>query len=103
MVKAIEGHSERVAELCRRFGVKRLEVFGSAATDERFDPSRSGMDFLVEFGLSDPVAHARAYFGLLSALKDLFSRDVDLVEIRAVTDPYFLESINRGRRQVYAA
>jgi len=103
MVKAIEEHGTDLRELCRRFGVKRLDVFGSAATDERFDPDRSDMDFLVEFGLADPVAHAKAYFGLLSALKDLFSRDVDLVEIRAVTNPYFLESINRDRRQVYAA
>ncbi len=103
MVKAIEEHGTDLRELCRRFGVKRLDVFGSAAMDEGFDPTRSDIDFLVEFDLPDPVCHARAYFGLLAALKDLFSRDVDLVEVRAVTNPYFLESINRGRRQVYAA
>ena len=77
-------------------------MFGSAAGD-RFDPDRSDLDFLVEFDLPDPVDHAKAYFGLLSTLTDLFSRDVDLVEIRAVTNPYFLESINRNRRQVYAS
>jgi predicted nucleotidyltransferase len=83
--------------------VKRLEVFGSAAEDDRFDPDRSDIDFLVEFDLPDPVCHAKAYFGLLAALKDLFSRNVDLVEIQAVTNPYFPESINEGRLQVYAA
>ncbi len=102
MVKAIEEHAEKVAELCRRFGVRRLDVFGSAAGD-RFDPDRSDLDFLVEFDLPDPVDHAQACFGLLSALTDLFARDVDLVEIRAVTNPYFLESVNRDRRQIYAA
>ena len=102
MVKTIEEHAEKVAELCRHFGVRRLDVFGSAAGD-RFDPDRSDMDFLVEFDLPDPVDHAKAYFGLLSTLTDLFSRDVDLVEIRAVTNPYFLESVNRDRRQIYAA
>lgn len=103
MVKAIEEHKAQLHELCRRFGVKRLDVFGSAAGEEGFDPDRSDVDFLVEFDLADPVAHARAYFDLLSGLKDLFAREVDLVEIRAVTNPYFLESINQGRRQVYAA
>jgi predicted nucleotidyltransferase len=103
MVKAIEEHGTDLRELCRRFGVKCLDVFGSAAMDERFDPARSDIDFLVEFDLSDPVRHARAYFGLLAALKDLFSRDVDLVEIRAISNPYFLQSISQGRQQVYAA
>jgi uncharacterized protein len=103
MVKAIEEHQAQLQELCRRFGVRRLEVFGSAAGEEGFDPDRSDIDFLVEFDLPDPVNHARAYFGLLAALKDLFACDVDLVEIRAVTNPYFLESVNRGRRQIYAA
>lgn len=102
MVKAIEEHSEKVAGLCRRFGVKRLEVFGSAAGD-RFDPQCSDIDLLVELDVADPVAHARAYFGLLAELRDLFGREVDLVEARAVTNPYFLESINRDRRQIYAA
>lgn len=102
MVNAIEERAGELAELCRRFGVKRLDVFGSAA-EGRFDPDRSDIDFLVEFDLPDPVDHARAYFGVLCALTGLFSRDVDLVETRAVTNRYFLESINRARRQIYAA
>ncbi len=35
--------------LCRRYGVKRLEVFGSAARGADFDPTRSDADFLVTF------------------------------------------------------
>ena len=102
MVAVVEEHSGEIAELCRRLGVKRLEIFGSAEGDH-FDPERSDVDFLVEFDIADPVAHARAYFALSAGLRDLFSRDVDLVEVRAVTNPYFLESINRNRRQIYAA
>lgn len=37
-----------LAELCRRFGVRRLEVFGSAARSADFDPLTSDVDFLVE-------------------------------------------------------
>ena len=75
MIRAIEDHREGLDRLCRAFGVRRLELFGSAASEEdRFDPDRSDIDFLVEFDLPDPACHAKAYFGLLAALKDLFSR-----------------------------
>lgn len=102
MIGAIEDHREDLLRLCRRFGVKRLDAFGSAA-DEGFDPGRSDIDLLVEFQPTDPVTHARAYFGLRAALLELFSREVDLVEIKAVTNPYLLEAIDKGRRQIYAA
>ena len=50
-----------------------------------------------------PGEHADAYFGMLEALQDLFERNIDLVEIKAITNPYFLESINRTRTVLYAA
>ncbi len=103
MIGVIEEHKEEVQRLARRFGVRRLDVFGSAVVEDRFDPARSDLDFVVEFEPMDPVDHARAYFGLLAALQDLFSREIDLIEIKAVTNPYLLESIGKGRRQIYAA
>lgn len=103
MVGLVEEHADELRRLSRRFRVTRLDVFGSAATPDRFDPAHSDLDFLVEFEPMDPVEHARAYFGLLAALRDLFAREVDLIEIRAVTNPYLLESIAKGRRQIYAA
>ena len=36
MLKEIETHREQIAELCRRYGVKRLELFGSAARVKTF-------------------------------------------------------------------
>jgi predicted nucleotidyltransferase len=46
---ALDGKLERLVELCREFQVKRLEIFGSAATDA-FRPESSDFDFLVDFG-----------------------------------------------------
>ena len=103
MIRAIEDHREGLDRLCRTFRVSRLELFGSAASEDRFDPEHSDLDFLVEFEPMDPPSHARSYFGLLSALQDMFGREVDLVEVKAVTNPYLLDSINRGRQQIYAA
>jgi uncharacterized protein len=91
-----------IEELCRRYRVRQLELFGSAVGD-RFDPQTSDLDFLVEFEGLPPAEHARCYFGLLFALTDLFGRDVDLVEAGAIRNPYFLRAIAKGRVPLYAA
>lgn len=97
----IETNHEEVAGLCRSFRVERLELFGSAAGDA-FDLSRSDLDFLVAFQPCSPEKHAECYLGLLAALQDLFGLDVDLVELEAVHNPYFLEDIETTRTLVYA-
>jgi hypothetical protein len=99
----IEEHREELHDLCRRFKVERLDVFGSALNEADFDRERSDIDFLVEFKPMEPVRHAKAYFGLLGALQDMFGRPIDLVEIRAVKNPYLLDSVSKSRRQIYAA
>lgn len=97
----VEGQRERLLELCGRYRVKRLELFGSAA-EGPFDSETSDLDFLVEFGSMSPGDHADAYFGLLEALQDLFGRDIDLVETQAIRNPYLLAAVNESRTVVYA-
>ncbi|MEA3365462.1 MAG: nucleotidyltransferase domain-containing protein [Candidatus Hydrogenedentes bacterium] len=98
----IESHHEALTSLCRRYHVDRLETFGSA-TDETFDPERSDLDFLVVFKPCTPNEHYDRYFGLLEALEALFQRPVDLVEARAMKNPYFIHRVNESRALVYAA
>jgi len=93
---------DQIADLCRRYSVRRLEIFGSATTDE-FDAQNSDVDFLVEFGSLAEGQHADAYFGLLSDLQTLLGRPVDLVMTSAVRNQYFLEAIKSTRTLVYAA
>ena len=95
-------HRAEIDELCRRYGVLRLELFGSAA-GARFDPNRSDVDFLVEFKELHDGRYADAYFGLAEALEALLGRAVDLVVASAVTNPYFLEDVASSRTLVYAA
>lgn len=90
-----------VRVLCARFGVQRLTLFGSAAT-ERFDPASSDLDFLVEFD-GNPVGLANRYFGLVEALEALFDRPVDLVETRAITNEFFRAGVARACELLYAA
>ena len=103
MISFIEENYESLKRLCKQYRVKRFEVFGSSLTGEGFDPENSDLDFLVEFLPLQPGEHANAYFGLLEALQDLFSRSIDLVETKAIRNPYFLEFINKSRELIYAA
>jgi uncharacterized protein len=102
MKTLVEERRGEIEEVCRRYRVRRLELFGSAVGD-RFDPRTSDLDFLVEFEGLPPAEHARCYFGLLFALTDLFGRDVDLVEAGAIRNPYFLRAIAKDRVLLYAA
>ena len=102
MIALVESKRDRLAELCRRFHVQRLELFGSACAPG-FDPVRSDLDFLVEFQGVPEGQHANCYFGLLEALELMFGRPVDLVEVKALDNPYFLAAIERLREVLYAA
>lgn len=102
MIREITEQSAAIEGLCRRFRVRRLELFGSAAAG-RFNPQSSDLDFLVEFDALRPNEYADAYFGLLEELQKLFKRDVDLVVSGSVKNPYLRESIQRSRTLLYAA
>ena len=101
MAPVLDLHLAEISDLCRRYGVARLEVFGSAATDA-FDPARSDIDFLIEFD-DDPNDLFKRYFGLKAALESRLGRGVDLVMPGAMRNPHFIESVNRSRRLIYAA
>ncbi len=103
MIDLIERQRPQIEILCRRFQVKRLEVFGSAAEAGRFDPARSDMDFLVEFMPEAETRVAELYLDLIAALHDLLQRDVDVVMARAIRNPYFRQVVDRSRRTLYAA
>ena len=103
MHSTIEQHQDQLIALCREFGIARLEVFGSAATDA-FDPKRSDIDFIVEYPPDydfGPWLHR--YFALRDRLADLFGRPVDLVMAGAMRKPRFIESANESRRVLYAS
>ena len=84
MHAAIAEKRESLAAICRRYGVARLEVFGSAARGSDFDPDRSDADFLVEFAPARGASLLQRYHDLASALETLFGRRVDLVERAAI-------------------
>jgi predicted nucleotidyltransferase len=103
MIEQIELRREELRGLCRRFHVRRLDLFGSAARGD-FNPEHSDLDFLVEFDREHPEALSfSAYFDFKEALEALFGREVDLVEPGAVRNPYLKASIDASRELVFEA
>lgn len=99
----IVARRDALAAICRRHSVARLEVFGSAARGDDFDPARSDADFLVTF---EPAV--RNDLGALVELKDeleeLLGRPVDLVEREVVeTSRNFIrrQAILRDAKTIY--
>ena len=90
---------EALPALCRRFGVRRLDLFGAAA-DGRFDPERSDLDFLVAF---EDRGGGRRFFELLEALEKLFGRKVDLLDQSKVENPFIRRKIEGQRQQLFPA
>ena len=98
----IEKHRETLTALCHRYGVVRLEVFGSAARGADFDPAKSDADFLVEFDKDSGLSALDQFLGFSEALERLLGRHVDLVEASAVKNPYVRATINRSKELIYA-
>jgi len=93
---------DELAALCRRYRVRRLELFGSTAAGDD-EPDKSDLDFLVEFAVLPPAGYADTYFGLLEELERLFARPVDLVVASTIRNPYFRASVERTKTLLYAA
>jgi predicted nucleotidyltransferase len=102
MLEVIERNLDGIAELCRRHGIRRLDLFGSAASGA-FDPATSDLDFFYEFEDYSSPGIADHWFDLQDELTALLGHRIDLVSSRNATNPYFLEVANRHRVTVYAA
>lgn len=102
MDQAVADEGDQLSALCRKHSVKRLELFGSAACGD-FDPSRSDLDFVVEFLPVPRRGFGDVYFHLLSDLEALFGRKVDLVEVTAIRNRFFRASVEATKVPIYAA
>lgn len=93
-------HRRSLAEQCRRFGVRRLEVFGSAARGD-FDPAKSDFDFVVSFADRSPGTYADRFLDFADALERLLGRKVDLQTERSIRNPYFRREVDAVRQVIY--
>lgn len=90
---------DKIQELCKENKVKSLFAFGSV-TREDFNSS-SDIDLVVDFDESDPFKYTDLYFNLKSRLEELFKRQVDLLEERAIRNRFFRQQLDQTKVKIY--
>ena len=98
-MKIIDKNIEIIKDLCKKHKVKRLFVCGSVLTGRY--KKNSDIDLLVDFRDVDLYEYAENYFNLKKALENLLKRDVDLLEDKAIKNPYLRQSIDSTKQLIY--
>ena len=96
----IDIHKQKVEELCIQNKVNALYVFGSVLTDSFND--KSDIDLIVDIDETDPMEYAENYFNLKFGLQDIFERPIDLLENKALKNPYIRSNIDSTKELLYA-
>ena len=100
MTPIISGNLPEIAALCRLHGVTRLDVFGSAATQD-FDPTRSDIDLIAAFASTRAPGYADRYLDFAESLERLLCRKVDLITPGSIRNSRFAESVANQAITIY--
>ena len=98
-MKLIDNHMDTLTELCHIHNVDKMYLFGSAL-NSNFN-AKSDIDFLVKFKSIDLAKYFDNYINFKEKLKNLFGREIDLVEEQTLRNPILIRSINRSKELVY--
>jgi predicted nucleotidyltransferase len=97
----LDKYINQIRILCDRNKVKYLFVFGSILSDKFAETS--DIDLIVDINSDDPIDYAENYFNLKFQLEELLNRPIDLLEERALNNPFLKESINKSKKLLYEA
>jgi predicted nucleotidyltransferase len=100
-MSVIDKYKSDIRTLCSKHKVRAFYVFGSALTSNFNDTS--DLDFIVDFEPQNMDHYAENYFNLKFALEDTLKRKIDLLEEKAIKNPYFKKSIENQRQLLYGA
>lgn len=89
-----------IETLCRKYNVSELYVFGSVLTPS-FN-AESDVDFLVTFRKNEISDYFNNFYDFKYAMEDIIQRPVDLVELSAIRNKFFLDEVNATKRMIYA-
>lgn len=99
MIALVKDNQDAIVALCKQYGVRKLALFGSAATGT-FDPTTSDLDFVLEFTDYGPGV-GRRFMAFAIELEDLFERSVDLVFESIIRDRDFRQEVLETQEILY--
>lgn len=98
-MNTFKDYKEQIIALCKTYKVKSLYAFGSVLTPNF--TQKSDIDLIVEFNDIPLEAYADNYFDFKFSLQDILRRPIDLLEEKAIKNPYFRKDIERKKQLVY--
>ena len=96
----IENKKNKLAELCSKYKVRRLFVFGSLANDN-FNTHKSDIDLIAEFESQNPLEKGENIMLLWTDLENLFARKVDLLTSVTIRNPYLQKQVDNTKQLIY--
>lgn len=99
MHSLIDEKMDQIRQLCIEHNVKRLFAFGSIVHGTFSEDS--DIDLIVSFTPMDYGDYADNYFSLADKFEALFNRPVDLITEKSLSNPYFIESVNKTKTRLY--
>ena len=95
----IETYKDQIQRLCKNYKVKTLYSFGSVNTT-KFS-KESDVDLMVDFETNDPIEYTDNYFDLKFELERILNRSIDLLENKAIKNPFLRENIDKSKVLIY--
>ena len=101
MQKVVTDNLDKIRKLCEAFLVKELYVFGSASSGKMHKDS--DIDFLISFQSISPDQYTDNYFAMHYGLEDYLGKKVDLLTVNSLSNPYFIQEVEKTKKLLYAA
>jgi predicted nucleotidyltransferase len=90
---------KEIPEVCSRYGIAYVDVFGSVARNEQVEDS--DLDLIIELEEPRRTRMTQRFFGFLHTLEDRYQLKVDLLTEKSLTNPYLIRNINKERIRIY--
>ncbi len=98
-MRDITSNMDQIKILCNLYSVRALFAFGSITTDKY--QKNSDIDLVVDIDSSDPITYSDNYFSLKFQLEQLLNRKIDLLEQKAINNPFLKKQIDKTKVLVY--
>jgi predicted nucleotidyltransferase len=95
----LKTYKKQIFELCEAHKVRHLYAFGSVLTSNFSEDS--DVDLIVDFNDIDVKDYADNYFDFKFSLQNVLNRQIDLLELQAIKNPYFKQVVDQSKELVY--
>jgi uncharacterized protein len=100
MHKIISQNLDTIVQICEKYNVSRLYVFGSVVT-ERFSDESSDLDLLVELEPMPFIDRGENLMHFWDEVENLFHRKVDLLTDQPIKNQYFKAQVDKTKKLIY--